>query len=307
MPSILEQGTEEGLGLLGQQSRGLDLTAPTPDLEIPELPEDRTVLGIQVVPAAKRAEIKLERERQNLDKLIKSFEISDKIIKTSHTKEGAAKQQYLKRISPSITRAFGPELMKTIRTFADDPSGYKDVVKNISDPQVRSIVQSFGKVGDFNSAMKAAIGAGKKKPTEPQVVSPTKQEREQVSRFIERNWPEDIPDLGDQQEDFIDILGSKAKEVARKKKINLDDALNQAWPQVYQDNIAEGEKTGWFDLKIDTPTSVKARQEAQRIVEEYTKDNPAAPTSQDEFKKLPPGSWFINPSNNKLLRKSSGK
>lgn len=312
MPNIIEEGTQEGLRLLGQQSQGLDLAAPTPDLPRQQpLPEDVTGLfGGYVASPAQRAQAKLLREKQNLQKLDKMFTISDKVISTSHTLEGDKRTQYLNKMLPHVERVY-PGISKQIKTFAKDKSGYQDLLKQISDPKERAIFETLGRTGKFDDALKYAISLSLaknrvKQPTVPQVTSPTKQERSQINRFAERNWPKDVPDLGEQQEDFIDILGSRAKEIARKKKINLDDALNEAWPQVYKENVAEGEIKERFGLDIlarDEPTTLKAREEVQRIVEEYTQDNPAAPTTKEEFEKIPSGSWFINPSNKKILRK----
>lgn len=161
MPNIIQQGTREGLDLLKQQSQGLDLTARTPDLPEPEvLPEDRpSLFGLRSMSVEKNLEIKRQREIQNLEKLSKSFEISDKVIKTAHTKEGEARQEYLKSIEPSIARVFGSELVKTIRTFANDPGGYQDLLKTVKDPQQQAILQTFGKAGDLTGAMKYIVKA----------------------------------------------------------------------------------------------------------------------------------------------------
>lgn len=161
MPNIIKQGAEEGLNLLSQQSQGLDLTARTPDLPEPEvLPEDQpSLFGLRSMSVAKNLEIKRQREIQNLAKLSKSFEISDKVIKTAHTKEGEARQKYLKSIEPSIARVFGSELVKTIRTFADDPGGYQDLLKTVKDPQQQAILQTFGKAGDLTGAMDYIVKA----------------------------------------------------------------------------------------------------------------------------------------------------
>lgn len=308
MASLIEQGTQEGLRLLDQEARGLDLTAPTPPL--PEFPEDETLLGFHRVQPEARAKIKLARERQNMDKLDRMFKISDVAIKTAQTLDEERRKKYLNKMIPSIERVY-PGAGKSIRLFSEDKSGYQNLLRKINDPKERAIFEGYGRAGQFDEAMKYAselsLTKGRKKTTTPSVTSPTKQERGQVNRFIERNWPKDIPELDDQQEDFVDILGSKAKEISRKKKINLDDALNEAWPQVYKENVLEGKKTGWFDLELDKDSALKARQEVQRIVEEYTQDNPAAPTTEEEFKKLPPGSWFINPATGKVLRKKGGK
>ena len=176
MVATVEQNDEISR-LFGQQSQGLDLTAPTPPLELPEAEsaeteflEDRTVLGIQIVPSAKRAQIKLARKRQtlleeqhNLKKLNSMFGISDRVIRQAHTLEGEKKTQFLDRMMPHVEKVF-PEAGNSIRTFASNPSGYKEVVKNVQDPTIKALVEARGKTGDFDGALnivQASITKGK--------------------------------------------------------------------------------------------------------------------------------------------------
>jgi len=308
MPNIIQQGTEEGLRLLGQSSQGLDLTAPTPDLPEPEvLPEDRTFLGFSDIKSGERARIKLAREQQNIDKLNSMFGISSKVIGQAQTrKKGEEREKFLNTMLPRVERVY-PGISKQIRIFADDSERFQELGRQLKDPKNQAVFKALGASGQHDKAIefagKLSLTSKKgKKPTVPQVTSPTKQERNQVSRFIDRSWPEGIPKL-DEQEDFIDILGSKAKEVAKKQKINLDDALNQVWPDIYKSTIQEGKETGYFDFELDTASTIKARESVQAIVEEYTQDNPASPTTLEEMKDLPSGSWFINPSTGQPLQK----
>lgn len=153
MASIIEQGTEEGLGLLG----GIDLAAPTPDLPKPEeFSEDRTFLGVQVVPAAQRAKIKLAREQQNVAKLNSMFDISSKVIGQAHTrKKGPEREGFLKNVLPRVERVY-PGIGKQIRAFSDDPARFQELGEKLKDPKEQAIFKSLGSAGRFEDAIKYA-------------------------------------------------------------------------------------------------------------------------------------------------------
>jgi len=166
MVATTEQ-SDEISRLFGQQSEGLDLTAPTPELpraEPEQFPEDATFLGLSANKPAERAQIKLNREKQNLSKLESMFGIHDKVIKTAQTLDDERRIKYLDKILPSVERVF-PGSSQTIRDFADDREGYKNLLKQFSDPKQKAILDTLGKSGDFAGVLKSAEGFLTKKAT----------------------------------------------------------------------------------------------------------------------------------------------
>jgi len=145
---------QENLNLSEEHETALNLPS--------DLPEDRTVLGIQVVPAAKRAGIKLLREKQDIDKIKAQFDISTKVIQRAHSlPQGERRNKYLDNVTTSIERVF-PGSSKRIRMFAEDKEGFQQVSKQLSNPKTRAIFNAHLESGDPTSAMDYIEGLYKK-------------------------------------------------------------------------------------------------------------------------------------------------
>lgn len=99
----------------------------------------------------------------------------------------------------------------------------------------------------------------------PQTPSLTKGEKEQTKRFISRNWPEGVPKLeGEELAGFIDILGSNAKENAKKTRTNINKGLNAVFDAEFKKNIKEGKIESFLGIDFlakDEPTTVRSREQ----------------------------------------------
>ncbi len=141
---------------MGEQTKGFDLTAPTPDLprqEPEQLPEDATFLGFSANTGAERAQIKLARRKQDIQALKDRFALSDQVIKKAQTyPEGEKRTKFLNNVSPSLERVF-PGSSQQIRTFSEDKEGYQKVMKTLSNPRQKAIFEAHLQSGDTDAAM----------------------------------------------------------------------------------------------------------------------------------------------------------
>ena len=264
----------------------------------------------------------IEMKRLRMQQAVKQFEFADKIVRSALTLPEKTRDAYLDRVLPLVENAF-PGSSKTVREFSKDKEGFNRLTNSLeNDPKTQAIVKTFIESGDGPGALEFLAKRNltqqrlKARKTDPQVGSPTKGELSLAERFFDDRRPEGVPDFDDsgEKDRFIDILANKAKKSSKKNRTDFDTGLNNVFDDTFNENVDKGEvkeRFGFDFLKSDTATTLKKPQDSGENVRKeiisreinFTKDNPAKPTTQKAFDALKSEDYYINPEDNELYRK----